>query len=784
MEREIGVLNRLDFVDSVVFDEKMNLFRTETEEDCGDGDVDNSQLLRDIEAISNALYVQQPSPRTLVSPYENRSKSAERSRLLDPNEPEMHKDNVVLKDKKSSLWRRWKKPLKALANIKRHSYNICFFLQVHSVEGLPANFDGSSLCVLWKRKNEVLQTRPSRVSLGVCEFGETLKYKCRVYSTRNVAHNSAKYEEKLFLIYTSVAGSPGVDIGKHWVDFTRLLPLTLDELEGEKSSGKWTTSFKLAGKAKGASLNLSFGFSVMKENLIEPGDALSVSELMNMAHNKSVMLESNVSHESSTANKILRRIGSVPSSLGHRYSHSSTAIDVMVYRDVSPLLGLELSKSINFLYEKLNEGKLDGSEECDLSSEELVSLRPKHLEPESTKDISESEGESDCSDFTVIERGIEIYEKEKLESQQNSACTTDDFAVETINVDEIIKDDNAALDEEVESIPEANKSCCCKEDSGLCSTRSMEELQSAADLESPSAIDEVFYHQNYMKNKSNYKSGRLLGKSRSLDDITESVASEFLNMLGMEQTPLGSSSDGDPESPRERLLREFEKEALTSGNFVLGFDTTNGQVKWDCPLIRTGSGVSCNSFDGFPLLQGAEEENKKAGLLLKNKNPANMLEDLEAESLMQEWGLNERAFQRSPSLHSDGFGSPIEFPTDGTEQFELPPLEDGLGHLVPIKNGGYLRSMNPSLFINAKNVGSLIMQVSTPVVLPVEMGSDIIDILQLLASTGMTKLSVQTSKLMPLEDITGRTLQQVTEEAAPGNVSSKRSVSSSNFTEI
>lgn len=50
--------------------------------------------------------------------------------------------------------------------------------------------------------------------------------------------------------------------------------------------------------------------------------------------------------------------------------------------------------------------------------------------------------------------------------------------------------------------------------------------------------------------------------------------------------------------------------------------------------------------------------------------------------------------------------------------------------------------------------------------LPAEMGSDIIEILQYLASIGIERLSQQANKLMPLEDITGKTLQQIAHDAA------------------
>ncbi|KAJ0751630.1 putative protein PLASTID MOVEMENT IMPAIRED 1 [Helianthus annuus] len=98
---------------------------------------------------------------------------------------------------------------------------------------------------------------------------------------------------------------------------------------------------------------------------------------------------------------------------------------------------------------------------------------------------------------------------------------------------------------------------------------------------------------------------------------------------------------------------------------------------------------------------------------------------------------------------------------------ELPPLGEGLGSFVQTGNGGFLRSMNPEIFKNAKSGGNLIMQVSSPVVVPAEMGSGIMDVLQCLASVGIEKLSMQANKLMPLEDISGKTMQQIVWESTP-----------------
>ncbi|KAJ0030571.1 hypothetical protein Pint_13737 [Pistacia integerrima] len=751
----------------------MNLSRIESANDKSDGN-DNSQLLLDIEAISKALYLPKTRTKALISP--NRSKSAERTRFADSKSKQnsgIHDENVLHKNKKSSLLWNWKKPLKALAHIGHNRFNICFFLHVHSIEGLPVNFNDINLSVLWKRKDKVLGTRQSTVVQGIAEFEEMLMDKCWVYGSRSGSHNSAKYEEKLSLILASVVEAPGVDIGKHWVDLTRLLPLTLEELEGEKSSGKWTTNFKLAGKAKGATLNVSFGFSVMKDNFVQSKNNMNV-------------------FATSNDNNMLRRVGSVPSSLDLRSALSSMSLDAKVYEEVSPILGLELSKSIKFLYEKLNEANVHGSEEFDLSSEHVE--RTNNLNLESAKDTSESE--SDNADFVVIEQGIEMSEKEPLKLEQSAANMIDGSVVEMINVDEIIGDDNIAVDENVGFNPKESTSSGYMDEVVVNDSQdkeitvsptgsTMDELESGfsglliselADLESPLDVDEFLEQENYMDVKSNYRASKMLEKSLSLDDATESVASEFLNMLRVEHASFGLSSDGDPSSPRERLLREFEKETLASGNFILGFDSEEDQVHFSC-TAPTGSGSwDCfQDFGRFPDIHGSEDEHKSADWLLKNRRKANILEDLETESLMREWGLNERAFQSSPRYCSDGFGSPVELSSKFS--FELPALGDGFGPFVQTKGGGYLRSMSPLLFRNAKNVGSLLMQVSRPVVLPAEMGSEISDVLEHLASVGIKKLSVQTKKLMPLEDITGKTLKEVALEATPITMVSKRQAS-------
>lgn len=748
----------------------MMLQKTESKNGNSSGNSNPGQLLRDIEEISRALYLHKAPPKALLPPSDSRSKSVEKTSFSDSNpNPTFLREDLLHKDKKSSSIWNWKKPLKALTHIGNRKFSCCFYLHVHSLEGLPVNFNNLSLCVHWKRKDEVLQTSSSRVEEGVAEFDETLMHRCSVYGSSNGPNHSVKYAEKLSLIYISVNGAPGLDIGKHWVDLTRLLPLTFEELEGEKSFGKWTTSFNLSGKAKGANLNVSLGFLVTQDKLVNLSGNPNVPQLMDTVPKRSSSLD--------TGARVLRRVGSVSSNTNPRPAFSSQTLDLKVSQEVMLTGGLELSKSINFLCQALDEGKLRRVMESD--SEHAVPLKPQpNLDILSAKEIEEYE--DDDFEFTIVEVGTEIPGKEQLNSDRVSGLANDEFTIENMYVDDVIKDYDIDLDEKTMIIPEDvsgnyadefmmngiihEEDSTCTKGSNRKEVESFSDIQlvsESADLNHPFSPEEFLEERSHMELKSTCTASKTGKKSLSLDDVTESVSNEFLNMLGKAGC---ICSDSDPESPRELLLREFEKEALTCGNVFLNFDWNEDQPKIGSSVSPGFDHEDCfENSDLSMIIQAAEEENKRESELLKRRK-AIILEGLETEALMREWGLNENDFQNSPRILSGGFGSPINLPL---EQPLLPALEEGFGPYVRMKGGGLLRSMNPSLFRNAKNGGNLIIQVSNPIVIPAKMGYDVMEILQHLALVGIDKLHMQVSRLMPLEDITGKTIDQIAGEAVP-----------------
>lgn len=160
------------------------------------------------------------------------------------------------------------------------------------------------------------------------------------------------------------------------------------------------------------------------------------------------------------------------------------------------------------------------------------------------------------------------------------------------------------------------------------------------------------------------------------------------------------------------------------------------------------------------IMEAAESELQKATQTMRSRNRAKMLEDEETEALMQEWGLNKKVFEASPRRASavDDTGNPYAM-----VMADPPSLGKSLGPVVQTGDGGTLRSMSPVNF-QATNGGKLVMQVSKPVVVPVDMGASSMDILRRMAAAGMEGMADQAMMAMPLDDITGKSVEQIASE--------------------
>lgn len=631
----------------------------------------------------------------------------------------------------------------------------------------------------------MLKTHPSRVYLGMAEFEETLMDWCTINYSRNRTHNSANYEPKVFLLHTSVIGATTLDIGKHWIDLTKLLPMTLEELESEEGgSGKWTTSFKLTGMAKGAMLNVSFGFFMMDSNSFESGNYVKVPNV----ENEHGLTRANYitdfvnNHKTSQINYH----NTIPTGSSKRSHRRSQSLELKFLDENLPSRGSELADSVSLLYQKLDREKMHEVLEFDYVHESLQSLKPKAA-PSLESAGGNIGDEVDDTKLSIIEQGLERSMMDQVKLEQHGSQRMDSSVIEIINVAEIFDWEETVFDENVECNPKLGSDDPDEIDDTKHKDNSMsfkepsdQELDSvfydmmastSAVLDSSQDINNC-YEQEISEKIQSYNKYSKFHESLRLGDVAESIENDFLNMLCCKQSTVDIVFDSYVESPRDQLLKQFKEDHLPWEIDSLDTDLMAEQEFFPrTPNVDRRMPLA----EDFGLSPAILADDQYLGSITHSmsKTNAKLIENLETKALMHEWGLDEKDFQNPPCSSSGGFGSPVYVPP--AEPLKLPSLQECLGPIIQIKGGGFLRSMNPLLFRNANNGARLIVQVSAPVVFPKAMGLNVIEILQCWASVGVEKMSVQANKLMPLEDITGKTVQQVVPEAESISKAFKRS---------
>lgn len=299
------------------------------------------------------------------------------------------------------------KPIRALSHIGKQKLSCLFSVEVVAVQGLPASMNGLRLSVCVRKKETrdgAVQTMPSRVSQGAADFEETLFIRCNVYFTPG-SGTHMKFEPRPFLIYAFAVDADELDFGRSSVDLTQLIQESIEKsFEGTRIR-QWDTSYSLSGKAKGGELVLKLGFQIMEKD-------------------GGIGIYSQAEGQKTSKNRDYSS-----SSFARRQSKASFSVP-------SPRISSRADGRTPS--QKLAVTDLQGIDELNLD-EPAVSMPALPAAQDSVKEPDEKVEDLDIPDFDVVDKGVEIQEKDRVEdelSEENS----DKRSVSSEVVKEIVQD--------------------------------------------------------------------------------------------------------------------------------------------------------------------------------------------------------------------------------------------------------------------------------------------------------------------------------------------------------
>ncbi|KAI4376442.1 hypothetical protein MLD38_014204 [Melastoma candidum] len=276
---------------------------------------------------------------------------------------------------------------------------------------------------------------------------------------------------------------------------------------------------------------------------------------------------------------------------------------------------LELSESIHFARHKLKEN--ESSTKLHWLAEN-VDPDPVKEKDNSGEDTVEMTGKVACDDveYVVIDRGIEVPKKGQPGSFLGDAQPRDG-----LNEDNVTRGLGLGCEEEIRT-----------------------NVDEGADLNSVNSGVHTHKAKDSEEAMTKYGTSRIDKESTSLDRARADTktGADHSPTLDLEQ---------DPESPRERLLREFKEETLASGSFIIGFDSAGEEEN-----ASEGSGLVLHVSQADLKVsvitlaqQFSGDQHDEQSWSLKVRRKLNMLDDLENES-----------FSNSQFCDASGFGSPVE----------------------------------------------------------------------------------------------------------------------------
>ncbi|XP_059636128.1 protein PLASTID MOVEMENT IMPAIRED 1 [Cornus florida] len=350
------------------------------------------------------------SRRLSLSPWRSRPKLDDETEQnkRSPGVPNQKQSNNFMEDKaateKKGLWN-WK-PIRALSHIAMQKLSCLFSVEAVTVQGLPASMNGLrlSICIRKKEtKDGAVHTMPSRVSQGAADFEETLFIRCHVYCSPG-SGTQLKFEPRPFLIYVLAVDAKELDFGRTTVDLSRLIQDSIEKSHEGSRIRQWETSFNLSGKAKGGELVLKLGFQIMEKD----GGIGIYSQSEGQKSSKSR------NYSSSIARRQSKSSFSVPSP---RLSSRAEVWTPSQARATGDIQGMD---------------DLNLDEPAPIPSPSSSSVQKSEEPGSKPEDI-------DILDFEVVDKGVEIQEKDESEEGQSEELS-DKRSVSSEVVKEVVHD--------------------------------------------------------------------------------------------------------------------------------------------------------------------------------------------------------------------------------------------------------------------------------------------------------------------------------------------------------
>ncbi|KAL2506021.1 plastid movement impaired1 [Abeliophyllum distichum] len=359
------------------------------------------------EKVEERLNPKPRSRRMSLSPWRSRpkldeeDKQQERSTVSTQKETKKFFDESATTEKKG-IWK-WK-PIRALSHIGMQKLSCLFSVEVVTVQDLPASMNGLRLSVCVRKKESkdgAVQTMPSRVSQGAADFEETLFIRSHVYFTPG-SGTHMKFEPRPFLIYVFAVDAEELNFGRSSVDLSHLIQESIEKsFEGTRIR-QWDTTFNLSGKAKGGELVLKLGFQIMEKD----GGIGIYSQADGQKSGK------NRNNSPSVARRHSKSSFSVPSP---RLTSRAEAWTPSQKGVTSDLQGID-----------------------DLNLDEPAPAPSTSQPPQKSEEQESKMEDLDLPDFEVVDKGVEIQDKEEEEGQSEE--NSDKRSVSSEVVKEIVHD--------------------------------------------------------------------------------------------------------------------------------------------------------------------------------------------------------------------------------------------------------------------------------------------------------------------------------------------------------